>query len=480
MSNTRPSPQDITHLLRLVRGESVPEEQDEGLGEPARGYAHILRTATNGVAPFEALARSLNDRPASEGDEILQALLAGGTEKDSAGPIGIEVSTETNFEWRTAREIASATPERIDWIVPGFVAKGAITEIDAKIKVGKTEFIARMVKAVLEGDDFLGRSTRQTPIVYLTEQSETTFREPLRRAGLLERDDLVVLSWHKTIGHPWETVAAAAIAKCQNVGADLLIVDGFSQFAGLVGEEENSSGKAGEAMRPIQIAAGVHGLAVAMLRHDRKSGGDVGDSARGSSAFGGAVDIILALRRGDGNTRPSIRALHGLSRFDETPTQLMIELTAAGYVALGSESAVAAKEARIAILDSAPESEEHAVTEQDLYERAGAVKRSTARPALLELVANGALQTVGEGKRGDPKRYWRASGPRILSVGTTGVPTETIVTSRPTVGDEDAPVSPKKLSAGTSISIGPAEIPAAFPAETKPGPAVDPKDPLPW
>jgi len=463
--------QELSHLLRLVRGDAVPDELDAQLSDSGREFAKLFRSATNGVAPIEKLGSIPG------GDDIVRQLLAG-LEIHSAGPIEREVPAETIFTFRTAREIGLATPERPEWIVHGLTAKGAITELDAKIKAGKTEFVARLVKAILTGDDFLDRLTRKTPVVYLTEQTATTFREPLRRAGLLETDDLVVLSWADTVGHRWEVVAAAAVAKCEQIGAQLLVVDTLSAFARLADDNENSSGKASEAMAPLQLAA-ARGLAVLVLRHDRKSGGDVGESARGSSAFGGAADIILALRRGEGAQRPTIRALHGLSRFDETPTTLMIELTSTGYVALGTESAVAAKEARIAILDSAPQSEEHAVTEQDLYERAGAVKRSTARPALLELVTSGALRQVGEGKKGDPKRYWRANGPKIHSVETPVVSTESILTIDPTVGGGDAPVSPGIHSAGTSISIGPAEFPAAFPAESD-DPGVVDDEALPW
>jgi hypothetical protein len=51
------------------------------------------------------------------------------------------------------------------------------------------------------------------------------------------------------------------------------------------------------------VAAGSAGLAVLMLRHERKGGGEVGESGRGSSAFAGAVDVILQLKRPEGNTR---------------------------------------------------------------------------------------------------------------------------------------------------------------------------------
>jgi hypothetical protein len=87
-------------------------------------------------------------------------------------------------------------------------------------------------------------------------------------------------------------------------------------------------------MAPLQEAAAGDGLAVVVLRHDRKSGGDVGDSGRGSSAFSGAVDVVLQLSRPEGQSRPGVRALKSLSRFDETPETLVIELTEAGYVAL--------------------------------------------------------------------------------------------------------------------------------------------------
>jgi hypothetical protein len=91
------------------------------------------------------------------------------------------------------------------------------------------------------------------------------------------------------------------------------------QWAGIHGDGENSAGEALAAMAPLQEAASQHHLAVVIARHERKSGGDVGNSGRGSSAFAGAVDIVLSLRRPEGNTRPTLRVIHALSRFDETP-----------------------------------------------------------------------------------------------------------------------------------------------------------------
>ena len=66
----------------------------------------------------------------------------------------------------------------------------------------------------------------------------------------------------------------------------MLVVDTLFKFAGIRGDGENASGEAVEAMGPLQLATSA-GLSVAVIRHERKSGGNVGDSARVSSAFGG-------------------------------------------------------------------------------------------------------------------------------------------------------------------------------------------------
>ena len=199
---------------------------------------------------------------------------------------------------------------------------GRVTEIDGKIKsAGKTTFCTHMCRAIVDGSDFMGQPTARSPIVYLTEQSPATFREALRRADLLDREDFRVLFWHDTIGTPWPDIVRAARDEARRIGAKVLVVDTLGQFAGVRGDAENNAGAALEAVAPLQEAAAVDGLGVIILRHERKGGGEVGDSGRGSSAFAGAVDVVLRLRRQEGGgARPGVRVLDALSRFDQTPT----------------------------------------------------------------------------------------------------------------------------------------------------------------
>jgi hypothetical protein len=369
-------------------------------------------------------------------------------EKVSAAPRE-GIAAERKLLFRSAREIAEAATEDAAWILDGYIAEGAITEIDGKIKsAGKTTLATYFCRAALDGHAFVGRAAGQTPIVYLTEQSPATFVQALKRADLLDREDFRALFWHDTIGVPWPEIVAAARAEAKRIGAKLLIVDTVGQFSGVRGDAENNAGTAHEAMAPLQEAAAADSLAVVVLRHDRKSGGDVGDSGRGSSAFSGAVDVVLQLSRPEGQSRPGVRVLKSLSRFDETPETLVIELTEAGYVALGDAEAVATQEARTAVLKAAPDNEGAALKEAELIAAAG-VKRTVGQEVLREHLAAGLMVRIGGGKRGDPYRYWRpATGAegqaKILSAAAPVVPAES---------NSHHPHEDEKLSAALTVEV---------------------------
>jgi len=335
----------------------------------------------------------------------------GGAENRSAAPRD-GVPAERKIRFRTALEVASETPAETEWIAYPYVAKGAITEVDGKIKAGgKTTWISHMAACVLEGTPFMGEPTTRTKMLFLTEQQPASFRKVLERAGLTTQEDLYVLPWHEVAGVPWSEVARQATEKAVELGTGVMMVDTLGQFAGLRGDRENDAGAAQEAMRPLQEAA-ARGLAVVLTRHERKGGGEVGESGRGSSAFGGAVDIILSIRRAEGNVRPTVRVIESLSRFEETPDKLVIELTPEGYRSLGNATAFAEKEARRAILEIVPATAENAITMNDLLGKAEVhdLKRTAAQEALRGLVEQGKVTRIGAGKKGDAYRYFLSAG----------------------------------------------------------------------
>jgi hypothetical protein len=313
------------------------------------------------------------------------------------------IGAERILQFQTAREFAESTPTEVEWIAGPWVAVGAITGVDGKIKAaGKTTWAMYLCRAVVDGAPFLGEPTKRTGVVYLTEQPPTSLMASLRRADLLERDDFTLLTWRNTVGTSWPDVVAAAFDECEARSAGLLVIDTLSRFVGIDGDGENDAGKADAAMAPLQLAA-ADGLAVMVLRHERKAGGDVGDSGRGSTAFGGATDIILALRRSPAG--PNVRRIDALSRFDETPDAVSIELTESGYISLGSDGAVVLRETEGKLREVLPSAAAGALSMLQLVKELGA-SRQTIQRGLDALLAAGEAANVGSGHKGDPYRWW--------------------------------------------------------------------------
>lgn len=319
---------------------------------------------------------------------------------------GNGIAAERKIRFRTAAELAIGTHSEVKWIAGRFVAAGVITLLIGKVKAaGKTTFLTHLAHAVVGGSPFLGSGTSRGPVVYLTEQSDPTFRPALGRAGLGSSKDLLILTWSQVSRQPWPHVVRAAVTECKRIGAVLLIVDTIGQFTGLVGDAENNAGDALGAMQPLMQAA-AEGLGVLVSQHERKSGGDVEDSGRGSSAFGGAADIVLNIRRRPGNGNANLRVLRALSRFEETPPEVTVEFTTEGYVLRDSEN-MALDDAEDAIMRIAPHSEGRAQSVAQLCQAAD-VKRTIGQEALTKLVEQRRILRAGSGHRGAPYKYFVA------------------------------------------------------------------------
>jgi hypothetical protein len=303
--------------------------------------------------------------------------------------------------FHTAEEIARLAPSEVTWVAKPFIAQGALTVLDGKPKsAGKTTFLSHVVRKVLAGEPFLGEATTRTPVVLLTEERPVTFRRVLERAGLTESCDLHVLFRDEIHGQSWADVAKAARARCDETGAKLLIVDTLGAFA--VGFERSPESMRA-ALAPLYDAARSR-LAVLAVRHERKSGGTVGESGLGSTTMTAGVDIVLALQRPKNYSGPG-RMLYARSRFDETPEETAIELHDGEFARMASLD-ITAEEVERALFTAAPADPEEAKSADELM-FATSLKKTTAREALDRLCTKGKLERVGSGTKGRPFRYHR-------------------------------------------------------------------------
>jgi hypothetical protein len=291
------------------------------------------------------------------------------------------------LEIYTAQEFADMTPERPEYLVWGYVARGAVTEVAAKIKAGKTTWVLQLCRAVIAGEPFLDCPTHKCRVLYLTEERRPTFKTALQRVGLTSGSDFHILLRQMTNGGDWPATADAVLKECRARKIGLLVVDTLGDWADLVGDAENDAGAALAAMRPVQDMAAA-GIGVICCRHERKGGGELGESARGSTAFGGVMDVLVSLRRVTGRGHETRREVAAVSRFDETPVEMLIELRGDHYVSLGDSAQVATEAAERLIFDHLPTSRVTAMTADAIYavvKEVEDVGRSTVHEALKRL-----------------------------------------------------------------------------------------------
>ena len=159
-------------------------------------------------------------------------------------------------------------------------------------------------------------------------------------------------------------------------------------------------------MAPVQRAAragpgcGAHQARTQVRR-------EPGESARGSSAYGGAADIIVAYQKPDGQHPPNRRVLRALSRFPETPETLVVEKLSShlgngvweeSFVALGSAADAIGQSARDLLAEDLSADPGGALSVNELKDRHPTMSNGTLDRALAAVGA----QRIGQGKRGDP------------------------------------------------------------------------------
>ena len=75
------------------------------------------------------------------------------------------------------------------------VVPGMMTELVAKVKIGKTTFAMEGLRAFIDGDEaYCGQAiVKSGRVLYITEEGRATFHEAMQRYGLWKLDDEFVI-----------------------------------------------------------------------------------------------------------------------------------------------------------------------------------------------------------------------------------------------------------------------------------------------
>jgi len=227
---------------------------------------------------------------------------------------------ETNLPLVTAAELLAQPQTSTDWLWRGYLPRGGIALLSARAKQGKTTLVGHLLRAMLNGEPFLGIPTSLSPdekVAVLSEEAPGLVADRLRSLGLAS-DRLLLVFRHRTKGiYPPDLVQRVIEA-----GVALVVVDALTAWTGIEAK-----------LRSIISLCQATGTSLLILHRSRKSDGPKGTAHRGSGHLVAMADVALELRRADGNASSGRRVLTALSRYRETPEELVIELGEDGYTA---------------------------------------------------------------------------------------------------------------------------------------------------
>jgi hypothetical protein len=203
------------------------------------------------------------------------------------------------------------------------------------------------------------------------------------------------------------------------------------------------------------------GVAVLLVHHQRKAGGEEGDAVRDSNAFLGAVDVLIELERpDDANAPDNQRHLVAVGRWPATPRVLMVERHPDGaWYNRGEATSRADVKHRGLLARLLGELPDEWATEPEIAEAATGNKEAVGN-LLRELYREGLVVRSGAGKSGAPYLY-RKSPPTPPGEGTGDGGESTTNTSQPLprlpIGDgEEGEVvrGPGDTANGHSLAYG--------------------------
>jgi hypothetical protein len=321
-----------------------------------------------------------------------------------------KVEGSLSLPFAPIREGLAGEGDEPPWVVRGYVAHSAVTLWSGWPKVGKSTLLFALVSSLQEGTPFLGLPTTESGVLLLTEERKGTLVSKVQRWNL--NGSVHCLRRQQALEASWSSVVHQATVHCHRHGLGVLVVDTFSEWTRI--GNENEAGEILASVGALQLAAAT-GLAVIVASHQRKAPGRFGEAVRGSNALTGAVDIVVELERSLSFREPNVRVLRAVSRYDETPDDLVIALTDEGYEVRGdSETAKAEEEAEsiLSALDGLG-----SATTDDLAEtselHASKVRRHASRLFEAERIgraaASATIPSSGTGSLFPPRAipYWR-------------------------------------------------------------------------
>jgi hypothetical protein len=302
----------------------------------------------------------------------------------------------------TAIQEASA-----DWLWHGFLARGNLTLLTSMWKAGKTTLLSLLLSRRKHGGSLAGLPVQPGKTVVVSEESTRLWADRARRYDFGGQVCFFLQPFH-TIPTlcKWQALVDRIAILHHLYGIDLVAIDPLAPYL----RDENQARNILEALLPLDDLTRL-GLAVLVLHHPRKTEARIGQSARGSGALLGHVDISIEMRHPGGDPLTRRRRFLALSRHDATPRQLTLEFNQEGtdYLTLADnpdDPFQANWDLIRMVLEDAPRK----LTRQDILHD-WPPDFDKPNPGTLSIWLNRALDRAllareGTGRKSNPFRFW--------------------------------------------------------------------------
>ena len=298
-------------------------------------------------------------------------------------------------------------PSAIDWLWHGLIARRNVTLFTSQWKAGKTTLITGLLQQFATGGTFLDRPVAPARVLVVSEESKSTWADRVKRMPLGGHCRLLARPFpRRPTAAEWEQLVETAMELQAAGELDLLVVDPLAKF--LPGADTDPQALA-QMLDPLRCLTD-GGAGVTILHHPRRKRSEEGSSARGHGGLLAAVDVIVELTRyGPLQTDERRRKLYAVSRYPETPRELVYEWAADGrFVGLGDPLGARFQEnwgVLKAILGKRPKASTHQELLMDWPADRPRPGPTTLYEWLNRAFERKLLRRVGTGRKQDPYRY---------------------------------------------------------------------------
>jgi hypothetical protein len=336
------------------------------------------------------------------------AQLIDGALAQSANGSGARVQSANGGDGFKLTSIGDALAEPIEeaeWLIDGLLSAGGISIWVAKPFGGKSTALRAAALKVSRGEPFLGRTTSKGAVGYFAlEQARNEVVGHFKQMGAT-RADSATLKIHTGMV-PAEDVTEKLRQVIVENSLKLAVIDPVVLLLIRGVRDFNEYAAVYAALEPLISIARDTGCHMALVHHLSKAERDSMDQIMGSTAFSGAADTVVTLRKKveGGVEFRTIEAQQRRAGVNMQPTTLTLDMVT-GFVGIGEPLWLKKKEAAFeTVLAFLRQQSDQQFLNDELRKKLG-LKKATVDAALKRGIDEKSVERSGSGNKGDAFRY---------------------------------------------------------------------------